>query len=209
MTTDVTLWSAKRTILIDAKYYKEALQSHYGSRTVHSANLYQLMAYLHGTESPVGLGHTNRGHAGVPAGAQTVDLRYKIDEYYIRVHTLNLGQAWTGVESDLLDLTRGCGERSTCLTESASFTERCPTLSRWTQFRSSLPFIWCSRLALCSRSRLHPFSSSCLRFRCNFSESGRRSTQGCRQFPQPRLRPDQQPRLCYQAIARGKGVYGE
>jgi 5-methylcytosine-specific restriction enzyme subunit McrC len=106
MTTDVTLWSANRTIIIDAKYYKEALQSRFGGRTVHSANLYQLMAYLHGTESPAGLGHAIEGMLVYPVGMQTADLRYRIDEYRIRVYTLNLGQAWTGVESDLLGLIR-------------------------------------------------------------------------------------------------------
>jgi 5-methylcytosine-specific restriction enzyme subunit McrC len=46
MTTDVTLSSAERRIIIDAKYYRNALQTNYGSRTVHSSNLYQLLAYL-------------------------------------------------------------------------------------------------------------------------------------------------------------------
>src|SRR5207302_1942944 len=46
MTTDVTLSSNERTIIIDAKYYKDALQTNRGSRTVHSGNLYQLIAYL-------------------------------------------------------------------------------------------------------------------------------------------------------------------
>ena len=49
MITDVTFCSPDRTIIIDAKYYCFALQTHYGATAFHSGNLYQLMAYLRGT----------------------------------------------------------------------------------------------------------------------------------------------------------------
>src|SRR5579872_232513 len=78
MNTDVTLSSPSRTIIMDAKYYRDALQTHYGSRTVHSGNLYQLLAYLRGTPS-TGPKHRLEGMLVYPVGEQTVDLHYEID----------------------------------------------------------------------------------------------------------------------------------
>lgn len=47
MRTDVTLRRGKRTLIIDAKYYSRSLQtSRWGKTTVHSANLYQMLAYV-------------------------------------------------------------------------------------------------------------------------------------------------------------------
>jgi 5-methylcytosine-specific restriction enzyme subunit McrC len=105
MTTDVTLSSAARTIIIDAKYYRDALHTHsqYGSRTVHSANLYQLLAYLRGT-AEAGTEQSIEGILVYPVGEQAVDLRFTIDAYPIRVFTLNLAQPWYSIETDLLNL---------------------------------------------------------------------------------------------------------
>jgi 5-methylcytosine-specific restriction enzyme subunit McrC len=103
MTTDVTLRSQKRTIIIEAKYYATALQTHYGARTAHSGNLYQLMAYLRGTP-PFRADQPTEGVLVYPVGEQSVDLRYNIDGHPVRIYTLNLGQPWQAIESELLGL---------------------------------------------------------------------------------------------------------
>jgi 5-methylcytosine-specific restriction enzyme subunit McrC len=103
MTTDVTLCSTARTIVIDAKYYRAALQTYYGSRTVHSNNLYQLLAYLRGT-SRIRAEQRIEGMLVYPVGEQTIDLRFEIDAFPIRVYTLNLAQPWGSIEIDLLNL---------------------------------------------------------------------------------------------------------
>jgi 5-methylcytosine-specific restriction enzyme subunit McrC len=104
MNTDVTLSSARCTIIIDAKYYRAALQTNYGSKTVHSSNLYQLLAYLRGSNQKVTAGQSIEGILVYPVGEQSVDLRYTIDGYPVRIYTLNLGQPWYGIEADLLEL---------------------------------------------------------------------------------------------------------
>lgn len=46
MSTDVTLRRGSRMLIIDAKYYKQSMQiGRWGKSTVHSANLYQILAY--------------------------------------------------------------------------------------------------------------------------------------------------------------------
>jgi 5-methylcytosine-specific restriction enzyme subunit McrC len=104
MNTDVTLSSAGRKIIIDAKYYRNALQSNFGSRTVHSNNLYQLLAYLRGSDSETPAGQSVEGMLVYPVGEQGVDLSYTIDGYLVRIYTLNLGQPWIRIETDLLNL---------------------------------------------------------------------------------------------------------
>ena len=111
MTTDVTLSSATRKIIIDAKYYRDALQTNYGSRTVHSGNLYQLLAYLRGSSQETDSGQSIEGMLVYPVGEQFVDLSYTIDGYAIRIYTLNLGQPWFQIEEDLLKLITGQSPR--------------------------------------------------------------------------------------------------
>jgi 5-methylcytosine-specific restriction enzyme subunit McrC len=100
MMTDATLWRKDRTIVIDAKYYRDALQTHYGSKTVHSENLYQLLAYLRGTLNP-DASQLVEGVLIYPVGEHSFDLSFVIDRFPIRVYTLDLAQPTLGIESDL------------------------------------------------------------------------------------------------------------
>ena len=104
MTTDVTLSSTEHTIIIDAKYYRDALQTYHGSRTVHSGNLYQLLAYLRGSGRNLSAGHRIEGILLYPVGQQSVDLQYTIDGYPVRIYTLNLAQPVERIEAELLHL---------------------------------------------------------------------------------------------------------
>src|SRR5262249_43173640 len=51
MHTDVTLRSKDRTIVIDTKYYPEALSENYGKKRIKSDHLYQQYAYLKNCKS--------------------------------------------------------------------------------------------------------------------------------------------------------------
>lgn len=53
MQTDVTLTYGDRTLIIDAKFYGHALQTHYGASTIHSANLYQIFTYVKNEQARV------------------------------------------------------------------------------------------------------------------------------------------------------------
>src|SRR5262245_17085794 len=54
MQTDVCLVSEQRKIILDCKYYKETLQQRHGRRSIHSAHLYHLYAYLGNKERDQG-----------------------------------------------------------------------------------------------------------------------------------------------------------
>ena len=46
MTTDISAWRPGEYRIIDAKFYTEALSSHFETRKLHSGNLYQLLSYI-------------------------------------------------------------------------------------------------------------------------------------------------------------------
>lgn len=103
MRTDVTLRNDSRTVIIDAKYYKDALQENYGTKKARSDNLYQLLAYLRADNASGKLAYPE-GILIYPTGDSAVDVSYSIEGYRVRLYTLNLDQDWQLIERDLLAL---------------------------------------------------------------------------------------------------------
>lgn len=56
MQTDIMLTIGDRTLIIDTKYYNHTLQSNFGRDKIHSANLYQIYAYVNNYD----VGHTGK-----------------------------------------------------------------------------------------------------------------------------------------------------
>jgi 5-methylcytosine-specific restriction enzyme subunit McrC len=105
MKTDVTLTAPDRKILLDCKYYRQALKVHYNKEKLISGHLYQLFAYVQHTRRltpkyPV------RGMLLYPVVQQPLRFRYQLTGTadWLEVATINLGQHWSGVEQDLLAL---------------------------------------------------------------------------------------------------------
>lgn len=102
MRTDVTLRSANRTLIIDAKYYGQTLQQGLsGKETVHSGNLYQVLAYVK---------NEDRQRSGTVSGlllyAQTganvqPDLDVIVQGNRIGAQTLDLNQPWESIAARL------------------------------------------------------------------------------------------------------------
>ena len=105
MKTDVSLTAANDKIIIDCKYYREALKTHYDKEKLISGHLYQLYAYVQHARRqrparPV------RGLLLYPVVRQPLRFQYELTGTadWLEVATLDLGQHWTGVERDLLAL---------------------------------------------------------------------------------------------------------
>jgi 5-methylcytosine-specific restriction enzyme subunit McrC len=103
MRTDLTLSSKDRAIIIDAKYYRDALQEHHSSRKLHSGNLYQLMSYLRAASADSTPGRLIEGALVYPVGEQSIDVQYTIDGHPVRIYTIDLGQPWRAIEAELLE----------------------------------------------------------------------------------------------------------
>lgn len=108
METDISLTSSERTIVIDAKYYKETLVGRPGfKKKLRSAHLYQLFAYMH---------HASIRYPGTqvdgaliyPAVETSVSADYQISDHRLRILAIDLNREWREIHRDLLDLpTRG------------------------------------------------------------------------------------------------------
>ena len=114
MTTDIHLVSGDERIIIDTKYYGEALQENYGKRSLRSENLYQLFSYLKNSEKRGPEYSAAKGVLLYPAIGITPAFRAMIQGHEIRVVTVNLDQPWQQVRRELLGLF-GCDVRDSAL----------------------------------------------------------------------------------------------
>jgi 5-methylcytosine-specific restriction enzyme subunit McrC len=106
MVTDIYLKSAGRRIIIDTKYYANALQRGvYGSDSFQSGNLYQLFAYLkNAAADPMFLGC--EGMLLYPLNGTALRETYHIQGHPITVATIDLSQPWPMIADDLLVLLK-------------------------------------------------------------------------------------------------------
>ena len=90
-------------VVIDTKWYSSVASEHYGNLTVHSANLYQMYAYLASQDQE---SDVHRRATGILLYGQTGEgerkLRTRIDEHPFWVETLDLMQDWEEIEGDLV-----------------------------------------------------------------------------------------------------------
>ncbi|GAB5504018.1 MAG: hypothetical protein Pyrs2KO_26730 [Pyruvatibacter sp.] len=104
METDISLSSTARTIVIDAKYYKETLVGRPGfPKRLRSAHLYQLFTYLH---------HASIRYPGTqvdgaliyPAVDDSVSADYQVSGHRVRILAIDLNGDWHDIHNELLDL---------------------------------------------------------------------------------------------------------
>jgi 5-methylcytosine-specific restriction enzyme subunit McrC len=104
MTTDISLRSRRRTVIIDTKFYETSLQTFYGKKMIRSGHLYQIFAYLKNLERNGGNDANAEGILLYPTVTNTLNLRYRIQGHTIRVCTIDLSQQWQAIREDLLRL---------------------------------------------------------------------------------------------------------
>ncbi len=102
MRTDVTLRGGGRTLIIDTKYYAQSLQTgQFGNLSVHSANLYQLLAYVKNADI-----HQDGSVSGLLLYARTdapnqPDLDINVQGNRIAAKTLDLNTPWSQIQDQL------------------------------------------------------------------------------------------------------------
>ncbi len=106
MQTDITLRQGRRTLIIDAKYYSHNTQASYSAHTIHSANLYQIFAYVKNEQERLGPRHDVSGmllYARTDEAVQP-EGSYLMSGNRIEVQTLDLGQEFRGIAAQLDDI---------------------------------------------------------------------------------------------------------
>lgn len=101
METDITLRSSRRIILIDAKFYNEALASRHGVQKIRSNHLYQFYSYLEhaGLRTP---GVPVDGALIYPAVGEPVALHYRLRGHEVVVRAIDLMRPWREIHDELL-----------------------------------------------------------------------------------------------------------
>lgn len=96
----------KRKLILDCKYYQEALVTNYDALRFRSDHLYQLHAYL--TNKAVEPGWENvEGMLLYPSNGYCFDHAFTLHgRHRLRVATLDLGQPWPAIEAELRRLLR-------------------------------------------------------------------------------------------------------
>jgi 5-methylcytosine-specific restriction enzyme subunit McrC len=103
MVTDITLRSPQRTVVIDAKFYKDTFSRRHETPKIHSTHLYQLMTYLQhaGRRTP---DLPVEGILIYPATGEAVRLRYRLKGFDIQVAAIDLAQPWQDIHRDLISI---------------------------------------------------------------------------------------------------------
>ena len=103
MEADVILEAPERRIIMDAKYYQDALGGRYGGK-LHSNNLYQLLAYLRNREATEAPGPKHEGILLYPTVKAPVAADVRLEGFPIRARSIDLAQDWRCIHDDMLGL---------------------------------------------------------------------------------------------------------
>lgn len=110
MQTDITLTQGSKVLIIDAKYYSHTTQTQYDTRTLHSANLYQIFTYVKNKEAEMsGSPHEVSGmllYARTDEAIQP-DNTYHMSGNKISVRTLDLNCDFSAISNQLNNIVEG------------------------------------------------------------------------------------------------------
>jgi 5-methylcytosine-specific restriction enzyme subunit McrC len=102
MQTDISIESKSRKIIMDTKYYEQALKQYRGSQKLISGNLYQLFAYLSNHKKA-----QEKKTIGIllyPKTGQELNLSYDVKGYPIKVYTVDLNRDWRSIHGRLVEI---------------------------------------------------------------------------------------------------------
>jgi len=101
METDVTLENDEEKIIIDAKFYREAMAVNYDKEKIKSANLYQLFSYLLNQYNDNVKTRNATGILLYPTVDKEYDLNFCYQGHKIQIRTINLNTNWRNISSRL------------------------------------------------------------------------------------------------------------
>lgn len=103
MRTDVSLISANRHLVIDTKFYRDALRTHFDADKLREMHLYQMHAYMTNLEVAYP-DETISGMLLYPEVNVSIDASYDFMGRNLRVATVDLSAPWQEIHCRLLDI---------------------------------------------------------------------------------------------------------
>ena len=104
MRTDISLRGERRCLIIDTKFYREALEGRFDTEKLISGHLYQIYAYLKNLEARDEIDTQAEAMLLYPAVRQRLRLDYQIGGHRVRVCTVDLGADWRSIREELIAL---------------------------------------------------------------------------------------------------------
>ncbi|HET7118599.1 MAG TPA: 5-methylcytosine-specific restriction endonuclease system specificity protein McrC [Hanamia sp.] len=104
METDITLENDEEKIIIDAKFYREAMTINYNKERIKSANLYQLFSYLLNQQSDSFKTQNAKGILLYPTIETDYNLNFKYRSHDIQIRTVNLNSNWKEISRRLKEI---------------------------------------------------------------------------------------------------------
>lgn len=104
MKPDLVLRSRDRVLILDTKFYKNSLSSGSWTEKFHSANLYQMFAYLKNAAQLGGVYERAEGVLLYPTTRVHLDHTVRLQGHPLRLYTLDLARPWHLIHDDLLGL---------------------------------------------------------------------------------------------------------
>ena len=105
MTADVILESPERRIILDTKYYKDALSRRgvASAGKLHSGNLYQLLAYLRNRQAVRPDGAKHEGILLYPQVGEQLRADIHLEGFRIQARTVDLDQDWHRIHDEMME----------------------------------------------------------------------------------------------------------
>jgi 5-methylcytosine-specific restriction enzyme subunit McrC len=103
MRTDIVLHDRQRLLVIDAKFYREALKGWYGTERLRSTNLYQIMEYVENIAPAVSQDRVD-GMLLYPVTEARFSYDFRIRGRNIMIRSVDLAQDWTEIRHEILSL---------------------------------------------------------------------------------------------------------
>ena len=105
MEADVILESPERRIILDTKYYRDALALGRGSGTgkLHSRNLYQLLAYVRNRQGTSPGEPVHEGILLYPEVREPLRVDIRLEGFRIQARTVNLDRDWRHIHREMLE----------------------------------------------------------------------------------------------------------
>lgn len=104
MRTDVVLEAADRCVILDTKFYAEALKGRFEQKKVDSGHLYQIFAYVENRSADQDEGPPQEGMLLYPVVEDAFAFEYRLKGHRIAVRSIDLNKAWESIRSDMLAL---------------------------------------------------------------------------------------------------------
>ena len=103
--TDITLRNSKRTLVIDAKFYRDPLVSNYGKFKIRQDNLRQIQSYLINLENNSGPDSMADGMLIYPQvrHQQPINAKINMRGHNIFIKSLNLDKDWQDIHNQLMN----------------------------------------------------------------------------------------------------------